>query len=381
MKEKVKKAFSEKFHAQPDVVSRAPGRIEILGNHTDYNLGTVLSAAIDRYIHIAARAVPGTKCRCYDMVLKEEREFDLNALSEKRSGDWSNYIKGVLVELKKLGVSVPAFEMVIHGDVPLSAGMSSSAAFEMATVMAVTRLAKVNLDWLQMAKVGQGCENNYIGAHTGLLDQFSSLRGKKNSLVFSDFRTLETDTIPIPKGTAFVIVNSMVKHNLANEYNDRRNSCEDAVKCLARRTPEVRSLRDVPLKLLLKTRHRIRQTTFECAAHVVGEIARVTKGVYALEHKNLKLFGKLMFQSHESSRLLFQNSCPELDKIIAIAKRTPGVYGARLSGGGFGGITVHLVEEAVAEKYAQAVAAAYKSETGIEPQTFLCQAADGACIL
>ncbi len=381
MKEKLTKAFQKKFQAKPDVVSRAPGRIEILGNHTDYNLGTVLSAAIDRYIHIAARAIPGSKCRCYDVVLGEEREFDLNALSQKEKGDWSNYIKGVLVELKKLGVAVPAFEMAIHGDVPLSAGMSSSAAFEMATVMAVTRLAKADLDWLQMAKVGQGSENNYIGAHTGLLDQFSSLRGKKDSLVFSDFRTLETAAIPIPKGTAFVIVNSMVKHNLANEYNDRRKSCEDAVKCIARRNPDVHSLRDVPLKLLLKTRKRIRQETFECAAHVVGEITRVTKGIYALEKKNLKLFGKLMFQSHESSRLLFKNSCPELDKIIEIAKRTPGVLGARLSGGGFGGISVHLVKAEQAEEYAKAVAKAYQAETGIAPQTFLCQAADGACIL
>lgn len=381
MKDQAIQAFSGRFGISPTVISRAPGRLEILGNHTDYNCGTVLSTAVDRYIYMTAAPAQGDVCTLWDLDLKEERSFNINAVEEHTPGDWSNYIKGMIVELRRRGINVPAFNAVIVGDVPLSAGMSSSAALEMATGKALCGLAGTELSWLDMAKAGQACENNYVGAKTGLLDQFSSLRGQAGHLVYSDFRTLNTAVIPIPAGTAFVVVNCMVKHTLTNEYNDRRASCENAVICLARRTKGISSLRDVPLNLLMNTRKRIKETSFDCAAHVIGEIIRVAEGIRALDENNLEEFGRLMFQSHDSSRYLFKNSCPELDTLVDIARVTPGCIGARLSGGGFGGISVHLVKSEMAEDYAKAVALAYKEKTGIEPQTILCSSADGACIL
>lgn len=382
MKEQLIRSFTERFGTPPTVVSRAPGRLEILGNHTDYNGGVVLSAAIDRYTWLAAAPSTDEVCTLFDFDLKQERRFTRKLLNEPLPKcDWANYVKGMFKELTKHGVNPPPFNALITGDIPLSAGMSSSASFEMAAGLALCKLADKTLDWKTMAKTGQACENNWIGAQTGLLDQFSSLCGKKDCLVFSDFKSLDTRTIPIPGGTAFVVINSMVRHNLVNEYNERRASCEDAVICLRRRTPSIHSLRDVPLKLLCETKKRIRSSTFDCAAHVIGENIRVFEGIKALENDDLETFGELMFQSQESSRLFFKNSCPEIDLIIEIAKKTPGCIGARLSGGGFGGITVHLVKAAVAKDYLDAVTDEYKRQTGVTPQALLCKASNGATLI
>ncbi|MBR4673948.1 MAG: galactokinase [Victivallales bacterium] len=377
----IRDAYKARYGTDATVVSRAPGRLEVLGNHVDYNAGCVLSVAVDRYMTLAASPCGGGVCRVWDEVLKEERVFSLEGLLEHEKGDWANYIKGVLVEFGKRGIPVPAFNAVIAGNVPLSAGMSSSAAFEMACGLAFAKLANADIDWIEMAKIGQGAENNYIGAKTGLLDQFSSLKGKADSLVYSDFRSFTAKSIPMPKGLTFVVVNSMVKHVLTSEYNDRRQACEKAVAIISQRHPEVKALRDVNSTLLEAERRHLPETSYKCSAHVVGELERVAACLECLKQGDVVRFGQLMYQSHESSRTLFENSCEELDEIVDIAHSMPECLGARLSGGGFGGITVHLVRSEDAESYASRIAEAYLAKTGRKADTFVCAAADGAKLL
>lgn len=376
MQERVIAAFEKRYGVKPDVVTRAPGRLEILGNHTDYNEGTVLSVAVDRAMTMAVGKVEGTVCELYDDVVNSTKTFDMTQIGPATKGDWSNYIKGIVLEFQNRGVLVPAFRVVMAGTVPLSAGMSSSAALEMAMVKALEEISGVRLGWINEAKIGQAAENNYVGAKTGLLDQVSSLRGKEGQLVCSDFRSMDVCNVPMPAGTAFVVANCMVKHNLTNEYNERREACEDAAKTLG-----VKALRDVSPEQLKAGESKLNPVSYRRALHVVGEIDRVARGSKALEEGNLEEFGKIMFESHQSSIDNFENSIPELDVLVDIAKGLPGALGARLSGGGFGGITVHLVRKEFAESYRDALAKAYKERTGLETQAMICEAYDGAVVL
>ena len=373
MRDRVAQLFMQRFGVKPQVISCAPGRIEVLGNHTDYNLGTTLSAAVDRSIWVALRLTLGEECRVWDGDLKKGARFSVSSLSAFQKGDWSNYIKGILVALQEKGVALSGFDMAILGDVPMSAGMSSSAAFEMSVLLALDKAKGTNLDWLTMAKLGQRCENEVIGAQTGLLDQFSSLRGRKDALVYSDFRSLECEPVPMPAGYAFVVVNSMVKHNLANEYTDRRRCCEAAARELG-----VACLREARYHQLFVHRNHLDDHAFACAAHVLGEIARVEEGISLLRAGEMRAFGRLLWESHESSRELFRNSCAELDRIVDLSRKNPACLGARLSGGGFGGITIHLVEEKDAVRYAVEMSDAVVAAGGANPQAFVCRTADGA---
>ena len=371
--------FQRRYGHTPTLLSRAPGRLEILGNHTDYNEGTVLSVAINRAARIAAAPNPEAKdgmvCRLYDIKGHSAREFRLDDLDNYRRGDWSNYIKGLVIELNLQGFKVPAFDALVTGDVPLSAGMSSSAALEMAMSVILDRLSDARLTWLELAKIGQACENNYVGAHTGLLDQISSLMGKSGQLIYSDFRSFSVTNVPMPAGTVFVVANSKVKHNLTNEYNERREACETAARILG-----VKALRDVTLEMLEQHRGDLSDVVFRRARHVVGEIARVAAGQKALETGDMATFGKLMTASHESSQVNFENSCPEIDTLVEIGRKVPGFLGARLSGGGFGGISVHLVQAPFAETYCKELGKAYLKSTGIDSSPMILTAADGATL-
>ena len=381
MKDTLISHFKEHYGYMPTVVSRAPGRLEILGNHTDYNLGTVLSCAVDRYTWFAVSPVSSRFCRIWDAAFNDERSFAVDELANPRPKDWANYIKGMVLEFQKRGVEVPGFDAVMFSTVPLSAGMSSSAALEMSIGLALCAISGVSFDWLELAKIGQACENGYVGANTGLMDQFSSLRGRAGGLVYSDFRDLTTRQIAMPDGYSFVVVNSMVKHHLTNEYNDRRASCEDAVRALKEHDASIKSLRDVTLPQFFKWRASLSDVSFNCASHVLGENIRVALGVHALTEGKIADFGSLMYQSHDSSANLFDNSSKELDVIVSLAQKHPECLGARLSGGGFGGITVHLVASDAADAYAAQLAAEYEQATGVKPQAFACKTADGAVII
>jgi galactokinase len=380
---KLEQGFRESYGITPSILSRAPGRLEILGNHTDYNEGTVLSVAVDRAMHVAASpaSTPTGFCRVIDLVSGSRRNFQLEDLANPRKGDWCNYIKGLIVELQQRRIQVPAFDAALYGMVPLSAGMSSSAALEMAMLLVLLKLADRELPWLECARIGQACENQYVGANTGLLDQVSSLKGKKGSLIHSDFRHYTVDNIPMPAGVAFVVANSMVKHNLTNEYNERRQACEEAARILAGIYPGVKTLRDISPQQLLEAKDSLPLLAFLRASHVVGEIDRVEKGITALRAGDIAGFGQLMRQSHQSSIDNFENSCPEIDCLVDIGQTLPGYLGARISGGGFGGISVHLIEEQFAQKYQQELERKYREQCGIKTETMLCQADDGAKLI
>lgn len=380
MKQDVIDSFAAAYSAKPAAYSRAPGRLEILGNHTDYNEGFVLSCATGQATEMAIAAIPGRICKLQNPPLKGEFTIDLDDMDTPRPKDWTNYIKGVLVELRRRGVSYPAFEVLFKSSVPLSAGMSSSAALEMAFCMALKQLAGIDLPLPEWARVGQSVENVYLGLKSGLLDQFSSLYGKKDSFILCDFRSVEVlKTVTMPSGWKIVVANTMVKHNLVeSDYNQRRESCERATKVIQGKFPQVKTLRDVSSAMLEECKSILDHTDYLRAKHVVGEDERVMKGVELLEAGKVEEFGALWFQSHESSRDCFENSCPELDVLVELAHTIPGCVGARLSGGGFGGISIHLVRESEAQNYCERLAAAYKLKTGKTIETVICSIGDGA---
>ena len=380
MKQDVIDSFAAAYSAKPAAYSLAPGRLEILGNHTDYNEGFVLSCATGQATEMAIAAIPGRICKLQNPPLKGEFTIDLDNMDTPRPKDWTNYIKGVLVELRRRGISYPAFEVLFKSSVPLSAGMSSSAALEMAFCMALKQLAGIDLPLPEWARVGQSVENVYLGLKSGLLDQFSSLYGKKDSFILCDFRSVEVlKTVTMPAGWKIVVANTMVKHNLVeSDYNQRRESCERATKVIQGKFPQVKTLRDVSSSMLEECKSILDHTDYLRAKHVVGEDERVMKGVELLEAGKVEEFGALWFQSHESSRDCFENSCPELDILVELAHTIPGCVGARLSGGGFGGISIHLVRESEAENYCERLAAAYKLKTGKTIETIICSVGDGA---
>ena len=378
--EKLINDFTKFYGAAPTVAARAPGRLEILGNHTDYNQGFVLSCAVEQDTRFALRPVEGKHCRVKDFRDGSVREFDLDDIDQAIPRDWANYVKGVIVELRKRGIEVGAFDAGMESSVPLSAGMSSSAAFETAAGFAMREAFGIELSNADWARVGQGVENHYMGLKSGLLDQFSSIFGKKDSMILTDFRSVEVlRTVPLPAGYSIVVINSMVKHNLVDsEYNVRRQDCEAAAEKLAQIYPDVKTLRDVSLEQLAAAKSALTEREYRRALHVVGECTRVIEAVRMLEHNDVKGFGRLWFDSHESSRVNFENSTEELDYLVELAKSVPGGLGARLSGGGFGGITIHLVATDGAEEYAKRVQAGFKARTGIDAEYIICAIGDGA---
>lgn len=380
MKQELIQLFTEHFGYAPAVFSRAPGRLEILGNHTDYNQGFVLSAAVGQATEMVMAKRDGRICRIVNPPLEGEFVIDLDDMDTPKKGDWTNYLKGVLVELRRRNIEFPAFDLLFKSTVPLSAGMSSSAALEMAFCMALKELAGIELPLPDWARVGQSVENVYLGLKTGLLDQFSSLYGKKDSLILCDFRSVEVlKNVSMPSGWKILVANTLVKHNLVeSDYNLRRESCEQAAEVIQKKYPEIQALRDVDSAMLESCKEDLDIIDYRRAKHVVGEDERVWKADAYLAEGNVEAFGKLLFESHESSRDFFENSCPELDALVELAHHIPGCAGARLSGGGFGGISIHLVKEEAAESYAARLSEAYRLKTGKEIETILCGIGDGA---
>lgn len=381
MQELVDKFYAH-FGIAPTAAAQAPGRLEVLGNHTDYNEGIVLSCAVSQNTRFAVAPVEGDICRVKDFRDGAEFVFDLNAVDAAPPRNGSKYIIGMIRELRSRGMQLCAFCAGLESCVPLSAGMSSSAALEVACGLAFSIAYGVGLenDPAELARAGQSVENNYLGLKSGLLDQFSSLFGVKNSLILSDFRSVSVNgTAALPPGYALVVVNSMKKHHLVNsDYNLRREDCEKASGILRQIYPEVRTLRDVSPEQLNAARASMDWRIFRRAQHIVSECARVNAAMRLLQDGDVRGFGRLLFDSHESSRLNFENSSPELDILIDIAKKTPGCLGARLSGGGFGGISIHLVRESNAADYAEKVCAEYFRRTGIKAESFITCPGDGA---
>ena len=383
-------------HAPPHLV-RAPGRLELLGNHTDYNQGLVLALAVDRFVHLAAASRADGRIEIASSAFPERERFSTSHLETNPSAPWADYVKGVLAELRKRGVPFGGFNAVIHGTVPMGAGMSSSAAIEVATALAVRKLRPYALaatglkepphrdddgelpplsaeEKIEMAKVCQAAENNFVGVKCGLLDQISSLFGREFHAIEIDFQSLKVEPVPMVGEIAIVVCNTGVKHSLVGgEYNALREHCESAARSLG-----VKTLRSVDLKMLAANRARLSERDYQCALHVVGEIQRVVHGARGLRDGDFEQFGEFMFQSHESSRENFKNSTPELDTLVELARGHSACLGARLTGGGFGGATINLVRRNGVEDFMRVMAAQYQKRTGRNPEPILCQIVDGA---
>ena len=374
--------FGKMYGAEPEIVAYAPGRIEVLGNHTDYNEGYVFSAAIDKGTFFAVSKVEGTACELTAGDLMETVKFDISDVKPVTEMTWANYVLGSFNWLfdGKTADAKSGFKAMFLGNIPLGAGLSSSAALEMCTLLALQKLYGIEMDKTTTAKIGQKAEHTFAGCPCGLLDQASSLYGQEGSLVKSDFRYNTFESVSMGEGVAFMMVKSNAKHALVDgAYASRRQACEDAAKYFSEvlRKP-VTHLRDVTMAEWVLYRGGLSETTAKRAVHPIGEDERVLQGAALLEKGDLKGFGALMYDSHESSRNWFENSCEELDAIVDAAKAIPEVYGARLSGGGFGGSCCLLVDPAAADRIAAQIAREYKAKFGDEPDCKLIKPSQGA---
>ncbi len=374
--------FEAKYGAKPEIVAYAPGRIEVLGNHTDYNEGYVFSAAIDKGTFFAVSKAEGTASSLTAGDLMETLEFDIGDVKPVKEMTWANYVTGSFNWLfdAKTSEAGHGFNAMFLGNIPLGAGLSSSAALEMCTLLALQKLYGIEKDRTSIAKIGQKAEHTFAGCPCGLLDQASSLFGKAGALVKSDFRYNTFETVSMGEGVAFMMIKSNAKHALVDgAYASRRQACEDAAKYFASvLRKDVTHLRDVTMAEWVLYRGGLSETTAKRAVHPIGEDERVLQGAALLDKGDLKGFGALMYDSHESSRYWFENSCEELDAIVDAAKAIPEVYGARLSGGGFGGSCCLLVDPAAADKIAAQITREYKAKFGDEPDCSLINPSDGA---
>lgn len=371
--------FLKKFGEQPHIY-RAPGRVNLIGEHTDYNDGFVMPAAIglDCWVGISRRE--DRKLVIWSSEFPDFTEVDLSSPLPLQPGRiWSDYVVGVAVQLEHEGFRLRGANLFIHGEVPIGAGLSSSAAIEVATALALAEQSGYSPDRAQLALVCQKAENQFVGARCGIMDQFVSLHGKKNQALILDCRSLHFELVPIPDSASLIACNTMVKHeNAASGYNERRAQCEEAVRKLAKALPGLRSLRDVSLEQLALHRAALSQSLYKKALHVITENARVLEGAEALRAGNISRFGQLMAQSHRSLRDSYEVSCKELDLMVELANKQEGVYGARMTGGGFGGSTINLVEGCCVEKFSENIAGLYQKKTGIAPQICICTPAEGA---
>jgi galactokinase len=375
----LRRAFSQAFGASPQVLVRAPGRVNLIGEHTDYNEGFVLPVAIDRAIYIAARARADRRVRLVALDMGQRTEFTLDAIVRDETAPWSNYVRGVALFLEQAGYALRGLDGVIRGDVPRGAGLSSSAALEMAAALAFQVTSGLALDRVQMALVGRRAENEFVGVQTGIMDQFVSALGRRDHALWIDCRSLEYRLVPLPADVRIVVADSGVRRGLvASAYNQRRAECEEGVRRLAERLPGIRALRDVSVAAFEAHKDVLPQPVRRRVQHVVYENRRVLDAVAALEHGDLAAMGRLMDASHASLRDLYQVSGPELDALVEIARSVPGCLGARLTGAGFGGCTVNLVEQHAVPAVVAAIERDYPARTGRTPRVYICRAVDGA---
>ena len=373
---------TEIYGKEPSTISYAPGRIEVLGNHTDYNEGTTFSCAINmgHCFCITPSDKPGVRLTAGD--LRDTIDFDpADSTPLEKKYQWANYVKGVMFYLREHGVEINNVDCTFLGSIPMGAGLSSSAALEVATAFAVLNYTGKEIDRIEIAKIGQRAEHEFAGCSCGLLDQFSSIYGIHHGLIHSDFRSLETYPVKLPEDVVFLMINPHVKHALAESpYNARRQSCEKAAAELnALVDYEVNALRDIRFEDFEQLKDKIDPEAAQRATHVVCEIHRVEAGVRLLEEGKIEAFGQFLFDSHETSRTAFENSCEELD-IVVEAAREAGALGARLSGGGWGGSVVALVHSSDAEAICSKIIDRCK-EKGLHPTAETIIPSSGATIV
>jgi len=368
----------DRFLAEPDIFA-APGRVNLIGEHTDYAEGFVMPAAID-FATLAAISPRGDgKIVVYSENYGKERVFDAVNLPVEASLHWSDYPMGVVAMLARDGCEIPGFSLSLWGDVPLGSGLSSSAAVEVATALAVVSLNGARYTGAQIARLCQRAENEFVGANSGIMDQFISANGAEDHALLLDCRDLSYRLVPLPANVALVIANTMVKHAVAGgEYSCRRAEVEEACAVIARHRPEVKFLRDATVDDLANWGSEMTANALKRGRHVITENLRTVAAADALERGDMAEVGRLMAEAHWSYSHDFEASCVEADAMVELAQDLPGLLGARLTGGGFGGCTVNLVERSKAPAFAEALAGRYEGRIGIHPQIHICHASGGA---
>jgi galactokinase len=367
-----------RFEAEPAVFV-APGRVNLIGEHTDYAEGFVMPAAINFATLAGISPRVDGKIAIFSENYGQVRYFDAAELPAKAAGHWTDYPLGVISILAGEGHTIPGFSLSLWGDVPLGSGLSSSAAVEVATALAVTGLLGVTYPGPVLARLCQRAENEFVGASSGIMDQFISANGAKDHALLLDCRDLSFKLAPIPDHVALVIANTMVKHAVVGgEYTTRRAEVEAACAVIASHRPEVKFLRDATVEDLEKWGHEMTPNSLKRARHVITENTRTVAAAEALINGNLGELGRLMAEAHWSYSRDFEASCEEADAMVELAQDLPGLIGARLTGGGFGGCTINLVEQSHAEAFVEELAALYAGQIGIVPQIHICYASDGA---
>ncbi len=372
----IRTPFQARFGAAPTVIVRAPGRVNLIGEHTDYNDGFVLPIAIDRAITIALRPRPDRRLIVHALDYDQTAEFDLDRL-EKGEPGWAEYVKGVAWALQREGFGLSGWEGVLLGDIPRGAGLSSSAAVELASARAFAAVSSLPWDPARMARLAQKAENEWVGVRCGIMDQMASAVARAGHALFLDCRSLAYEHIPLPPETAIVVLDTATRRGLVDSaYNERRRQCETAARTLG-----VPALRDVDEATLTRRAAALDEVTLRRARHVVSENARVLQAIAAMRRGDAAALGSLLNLSHASLQADFEVSSPALDQIVALARRDPACFGARMTGAGFGGCAVALVEAARAGRFARQVIRAYRRQTGLEAQAYLCAASDGASLV
>jgi galactokinase len=368
----------QKHYGTPEAIYSSPGRINLIGEHTDYNGGFVLPGAIDKGITLAIKINGTDKIRAFSLDYNEAAEFGLNE-ADKPDQPWAKYIFGVVREIEKRGKTVKGFDAAFYGDVPLGAGLSSSAALESAFVFALNDIYGLDIDRFELAKIGQATEHNYVGVKCGIMDQFASIFGKEGNLIRLDCRSLEHQYVPFkPVGYRMVLIDSRVKRELVNNpYNRRRESCEAAAAAIRKRHPEVEFLRDASFAMLEEVKAEISDEDYSRAEFVIGEVQRLLDACDALVKDDYETVGRKMYETHAGLSKLYEVSCEELDFLNDSAKKY-GVTGSRIMGGGFGGCTINLVEESKYNAFIAGTVADYKAKFNIDPKVYDVVISDGA---
>ncbi|KAA6463048.1 galactokinase [Acidobacteria bacterium AB60] len=376
--EALRSQHAARFGAQPAIFA-APGRVNLIGEHTDYAEGFVMPAAIDFATLAAISPRQDGKIVLYSENYGEERIFEADALPAARNGHWSDYPLGVFAIFAGEGHRIPPLSLSLWGDVPPGSGLSSSAALEVATAVALQSLLGIQYPGPVLARLCQRSENEFVGSSCGIMDQFISANGARDHALLLDCRDLSYKLAPIPEDVALVIANTMVKHEVTGtEYTSRRAQVEEAAAVIARHRPEVRFLRDANPEDLQKWGSEMSPEALKRARHVITENIRTVAAAQALVQNDTRTLGRLMAEAHRSYSQDFEASCAEADTMVEIAQKLPGLIGARLTGGGFGGCTVNLVHADQAKPFAAALGEQYAQATGITPQIHICHASDGA---
>jgi galactokinase len=370
--------FATLFSARPRIF-RAPGRVNLIGEHTDYNDGFVLPAAIGFSTYVGVSPRPDGRLLIRSQEFPERFEFDLSHLPQHRTGSWCDYILGIAVILLQHGVKLRGANLLIHGEIPIGAGLSSSAALEVSSALALLSQSEADLPLPEIARLCREAENTFVGARVGIMDQFVSCMGKAGHALLLDCRRLDFEFAPLPAETQLIVCNTMVRHDIAaSMYNQRREECEEGVRFFARLDPNIRALRDVSLDLLTRHAEGLPAVIVKRCTHVIQENQRTVEAARTLQNGDLARVGQLMAESHRSLRDLYQVSCPELDLMVDSAQTLPGFVGGRMTGGGFGGCTVNLVHANQVAEFAAQISERFRQSTGIVPQIYICSAEDGA---